>query len=224
MLSTVLILSHCSSSRETISYNEQIRPIINSKCIACHGGVKKSGELSFLFREEAIATGASGKKSIVPGKPNQSEVIKRLTHENPEVRMPLDHAPLDQAEIDLLRQWIKEGAKWEKHWAYIPLKEPVIPDQLDPWANNAIDHYVMKKFTELGLSPTGVAAPEVLLRRMFLDITGLPPTESDYEKYLPADELPLDDIIDELLVDSAYGEKWASFWLDLARYADSQGL
>ena len=179
--------------------------------------------MSFLFREEAITKGESGAQSIVPGKPQSSEVIRRLTLEDDDLRMPLDHPPLNQEEIDLLKRWIREGAEWEDHWAYTLPKMPELPDSYPSWVSNPIDHFVLNKLNAQQFSPSPEAAPEILLRRIFLDLIGLPPSEEDYEKFLSFDQLPIDEVLEQCLNDTAFGEKWASFWLDLARYADSQG-
>ena len=221
---SMLVTFQCQSTKKTVSYNQHIRPIINTKCIACHGGVKKQGDLSFLFREEAITTGASGARSIVPGSPAKSELVKRLIHEDPEKRMPQEAEPLTSEEIKLFRQWIKEGAEWEDHWAYVAPEEPIIPQQTEAWVKQPMDHFVLNQMKEANWSPADQASAHVLVRRLFLDITGLPPTVEDYKRYVYSESpLNFEAIIDELLQSPAYGEKWASFWLDLARYADSKG-
>ena len=104
---------------EQIDFNTQIRPILNNKCITCHGGVKQSGGFSLLFPEEALRPNESGKPAIVPGHPGKSEMIKRITHEDPELRMPLEKDPLSEEEIRLITAWIEQGAEWEDHWAFV---------------------------------------------------------------------------------------------------------
>lgn len=211
---------------EQISYNGHIRPIINSKCIRCHGGVKKSAGLSFLFREEALDTAESGIPSIIPGDADHSELIRRITHHDPEKRMPLEDEPLSEDEIDLFKKWINQGANWEKHWAYIPPQKGVqIPEvQDDGWAQNEIDHFILAKLKENDLTASPRARKEVLLRRLYLDLTGLPPA-ADEVKAFQQDQSPdaYEKMVDHLLASPHFGERWAAMWMDLARYSDSKG-
>ncbi|WP_162342334.1 DUF1553 domain-containing protein [Cyclobacterium salsum] len=211
---------------DPISYNRDIRPIINQKCISCHGGVKQSGGFSLLFESDAKMPTESGKPAIIPGDADASEMLTRLQHPDPEMRMPLGKNPLSETEIELIKKWINQGAKWEKHWAYIPpetdIPLPSIPGE--PEARNEIDHFVFSKLSEMELAPNPPAPREILLRRLALDITGIPPTLKEYEAFLK-DTSPeaYEKTVDRLLDSPHFGEKWASFWLDLARYADSKG-
>src|SRR5690606_26601516 len=140
-----------------IDYSTEIKPILNKNCITCHGGVKKSGGFSVLFEEEAFAINESGHAAIIPGDPNGSELIKRLTASDPELRMPYEKEPLSKEEIDLLKTWIKQGAKWGKHWAYQAVQKPkeidsklfagLSPDQYSE-SSNPRDFFVAKKLEE----------------------------------------------------------------------------
>src|SRR5580765_5088352 len=112
-----------SIRRKPIDFTSQVKPIINKNCITCHGGVRQKGGFSLLFREEALAKTKSGKFAIIPGDPDHSEMIRRITHTDPEERMPYQHGPLTKEEIDLLRRWVREGAPWGEHWAYVPIKD-----------------------------------------------------------------------------------------------------
>lgn len=222
----VLALFWMISAREApVDFNAEVRPIFNNNCISCHGGVKKSGDFSLLFRHEALAPAESGLRAIVPGKPDSSELLRRLTHPDPETRMPLDADPLSEEEIAVLTKWIKQGAKWEEHWAYIPpdpnLKAPSINDA---WVENDIDRFVLEKLDEMDLEVSERASKEVLLRRASLDLIGIPPDMETLETYL-ADESPdaYEKNLDQLLASPHFGERWATMWLDLARYGDSQG-
>ena len=168
-----------------IDFSTQIKPILNKNCISCHGGVKKNGGFSVLFEEEAFADTKSGHPAIIPGDPNGSELIKRLTATDPEVRMPYERSPLSEEEIDLLKTWIKQGAKWGEHWAYAPVQAPETIAQkttagftsdYNLTSTNNIDFYVGKKLEEQELTFSKEEAPLKLLRRAALDITGLPPT------------------------------------------------
>lgn len=186
--------------------------------MACHGGVKKAGGLSLLSREAALAKNEkSGKAAIVPGSASQSEMYKRVQSDDPEYMMPRgeDHT-LESSDIELLKAWIDEGAHWDTHWAYSPIGNFSLPDVSDTWAETAIDKYVRIKQEELELDPAEVATKADLWRRASLDITGVPSFDS-YKN------LEYSELVDSLLAMDFYGEHWASMWLDLARYADSQG-
>jgi hypothetical protein len=225
LAASIYVLVEENTSRQ-ISYNKHIRPIINEKCITCHGGVKKSAGLSFLFREEALDTAESGIPSIIPFDAENSELIRRVTHHDPEMRMPLEAEPLSEDEVDLLKQWINQGAKWEKHWTYIPpdkdIQAPAVED--DGWAQNEIDHFILAKLKENELAPAPRAGKEVLMRRLYLDLTGLPPTPGEAKAFLEDESSDAyENLVDRLLSSPHYGERWAAKWLDLARYADTKG-
>ncbi|HLT06957.1 MAG TPA: DUF1553 domain-containing protein [Cyclobacteriaceae bacterium] len=209
---------------EQIEFNRDIRPIFNKKCIACHGGVKQSGGFSLLFPEEALAVNESGKPAIVPSSPSESELIRRIEHDDPDLRMPLEAEPLTREEIKLLKKWIRQGAQWQDHWAYIK------PDPLDPpsletdWASNGIDQFVLERLRENRLEPSPEADKATLLRRLYLDVIGVPPSPEELQAYLE-DTRPdaYEKVVDQLLASNQYGEKWAGMWMDLARYADTKG-
>ncbi len=207
-----------------ISYNTDIRPIINRKCIACHGGVKKAGGLSFIFREEALAVANSGLRAIVPGDPGASELIRRIQHHDPELRMPLESEPLSPDEITLIEDWIDQGAKWEEHWSFIPPQRDIQPPTFEKTSGPGIDQFLLSELSKFNLSYAGPANKEVLLRRVSLDLTGLPPTPDEARAFLqdPSEEA-YEHLVDRLLSSPKYGERWASMWLDLARYADTKG-
>jgi hypothetical protein len=208
-----------------VDFNAQIRPIINTKCISCHGGVKQSGGFSLLFREDALGKTKSGKPAIVPGHPGKSEFIRLLTHSDPEERMPLGKDPLSEEEITLLKRWIRQGAEWEDHWAFIKPK-PVAPPDLgkDPFVKNEIDLFILDKLREKEMTPSPEAGRAVLLRRASLDLTGLPPGVEEVEQFCQ-DQSPdaWEKAVDRLLASPRYGEKWAGMWLDLARFSDTKG-
>lgn len=219
-------------SNKKIDFNTQIKPLLNQKCIVCHGGVKRQGDFSLLFRPDALANNKSGKPAIVPFDPDGSEMIKRLNETDPEERMPYKHPPLSKEEINTLRQWIKEGAEWGDHWAYTELKPVKIPApkgtfwglwQSD-WVKNDIDYFILDKIKAADLTPSVQADKETLVRRVALDLTGLPPSESLRQQYLN-DHSPkaYENLVDSLLAATSFGERWAAMWLDIARYADTKG-
>jgi len=218
-------------NEKEVDYSTQIKPILNKNCITCHGGVKKNGGFSVLFEEEAFAITESGHAAIIPGDPNGSELIKRLTASDPELRMPYEKEPLSTEEIDLLKTWIKQGAKWGKHWAYQTVQKPKEIDNklaagLSPGENSesssSIDFFVAKKLEEQELEFSPEENYLKLLRRASLDITGLPPTQKIIEAY-SSKKITYEEAVDQMLSASTFGEKWATWWLDMARYADTKG-
>ncbi|MCB0628833.1 MAG: DUF1553 domain-containing protein [Saprospiraceae bacterium] len=219
-----LIHWQCGPEQPDISYNEHIRPIFNAKCLACHGGVRKNGGFSLLFEEEAFAATESGRPAIVPGDHRKSELFRRLTHADPELRMPLESEPLTDREIDLIARWIDEGAHWEEHWAYRRPELPDIPQTGSDWPRNDIDPFVWNKLQSLGLEPEAEADRPTLIRRLSLDLTGLPPTPEAVDAFIndPSPDA-YEKLVVRLLASPRFGEHWAAMWLDLARYADSKG-
>ena len=212
-------------SDDEVHFSRDIRPILNQNCMPCHGGVRQKNGVSFLFREEALGTGKSGKRTIVPGKPNESELIKRVTSSDPDTRMPYHAPPLSPQQIDVLRRWIKQGAKWEDHWAFVPPRPREVPAvKHTDWPHQPLDRFILARLEREGLTPSPEADRSALLRRVSLDLTGLPPTPEEQASFL-ADSSPnaYEKQVDRLLMSPRYGERWASMWLDLARYADTKG-
>jgi hypothetical protein len=227
----ISIFAYLSFSSQKVDFNTEVKPILNKKCIACHGGVKQAGGFSLLFPEEALAKTKSGKPAIVPFHASNSEFIRRLTATDPEERMPKKGDPLTKKEIQILTDWVNQGATWGRHWAYNPV-EKTDPTAIswwknlfsDAWAKNDIDRFISEKHEEKQISHAQEADKATLLRRLTLDITGLTPTEAEYQQFLK-DDSPnaYEKTVDKLMKSSDFGEKWASMWLDLARYADSKG-
>jgi len=212
-------------SRNKVDFSRDIRPILNQNCVHCHGGVRQKNGVSFIFREEALGVGKSGRRTIVPGKPDASELIARVTSTDPDTRMPYHAPPLAPQQITLLRQWIKEGAKWQDYWAFVPPKtEPLPQVKRAGWARQTMDLFILARLEKEGLAPSPEAEKSALLRRVSFDLTGLPPTPEEEAAYL-ADSSPdaYEKQVDRLLASPRYGERWASMWLDLARYADTKG-
>lgn len=217
-----------------IDFSAEVKPILNKRCISCHGGVKQNGGFSVLFREEALDTTESGKRAIVPGDPHASEMIRRIVETDPELRMPYKEPPLPKEEIEILTKWIEQGAEWGEHWAYTPPKPVAVPEVRrvrsgvgtddEAWARNEIDHFILEKLMDKGLSPSPRADKATLIRRVYLDLIGIPPTAEQARAFLD-DERPdaYERVVDALLASPRFGEKWASWWLDLARYADTKG-
>ncbi|WKN32835.1 DUF1553 domain-containing protein [Porifericola rhodea] len=209
---------------QKVDFNAEIRPILNKKCITCHGGVKRSGDFSLLFRSEALGVNESGKRAIVPGDVEASEMIHRIKHTDPEERMPPEGEPLSQEEVNLLSRWIEQGAYWEDHWAYVK-PEPITPPEVESdWVNNDIDKFILQTLNTKNLQPSAEADKATLLRRLSLDLTGLPPEQELIHKFLSdSSDQAYEKAVDYLLASPRYGERWAAMWMDLARYADSKG-
>ncbi|TVZ16956.1 PSD1 and planctomycete cytochrome C domain-containing protein [Maribacter sp. MAR_2009_72] len=226
------LLFSCNSSSKKIDFSSQIKPILNNKCITCHGGVKKSGDFSLLFREDAFAATASGKPAIIPGDASGSEFIKRLKSNDPELRMPYEKPPLTKEEIELLTQWVEQGAEWGEHWAYTLPEKVEVPALTEKAAmvnfsenyflQNDIDRFILAKMSYDTLVPNPPAEPHVLIRRLALDLTGLPPSDALFNAFVSG-KTTYEEAVDLLLAQQSFGEKWASWWLDLARYADTKG-
>lgn len=221
----ILLLSIFFLSSDRIDFNAEIRPVLNNKCLSCHGGVKQRGGLSLLFREEALKAGDSGIPAIVPGHPDQSELMNRIRHHDPEERMPLEKDPLSEKEIEAFESWIRQGAEWETHWAYQPPQKPEIPSvRVNASSSNELDPFIVKQLQSHQLNLSAQASPEILARRLSLDLTGLPPSPEEIDNFLENPGMEAyEALVDRLLASPHFGEHWASMWLDLARYADSQG-
>lgn len=227
----IIIICSCNPGRKSnalsdkIDFNHDVRPIINNKCIACHGGVKESGGLSFMLRESALEKLKSDKFAIIPGNAKGSEIMARITSHDPEFRMPMNEEPLSKEEIKTLEKWINQGAEWQNHWAFekpIPKELPEIYNK--DWIKNPIDQFILKKLENQDLLPSDEADKITLIRRASLDLIGLPPTVKEIENFVNDDSIDAyDKLIDRLLASKHFGEHWAAMWMDLARYADSKG-
>lgn len=210
-----------------VDFAREIRPIFNERCVACHGGVKQAGGLSFLMHDRVLKPTKSGAVPVVPGDPDASEVVFRVEAEDDEIRMPpAEHGPrLSQREVNLLREWIAQGAEWTEHWAYIPPGPQTLPAVGDPtWCRLSTDAFVLARLDREGIGPSPPADRLAWLRRISFDLIGLPTTTEEARAFL-SDSRPYayERTVDRLLASPRFGERWASVWLDLARYADTQG-
>ncbi|MCU0346475.1 MAG: DUF1553 domain-containing protein [Saprospiraceae bacterium] len=233
--SLALVIYRYSSGEKNgyaVDYNTEVKPILNKHCLSCHGGVRRNGGFGLLTQEDAFAATDSGKPAIVPGQPEKSEFIKRLTAADPEERMPYNAPPLTKEEIAILTKWVAQGANFERHWAYEPVKKPAVPGSgrllsafgSKGWGTNEVDAFALEKMRENKLEPSPEADKLTLLRRASLDLIGVPAPENLAKKYL-ADDSPqaYENLVDSLLALPQYGERWTALWLDLARYADTKG-
>lgn len=215
---------------EKVSYNFHVKPILSDRCFACHGPdeEKREAGLRLDVAEAAFAElpENAGKHAITAGDLSDSELYHRIISHDPEAQMPppASNLSLSAEEKALLVRWIEQGAKYEPHWAFIPPQETAVPETNASWVKNDIDPFVLKTLQEKGLSPSAAADKETLIRRLSFDLTGLPPTLEEIDAFV-ADTSPdaYEKLVDRLLASPAYGERMAAHWLDVARYADSDG-
>jgi hypothetical protein len=227
---TIPLLFLCAPAQAEIDFARDIRPILNANCTACHGGVKEAGGVSFIYRDLALGNGESGKPVIVPGDPQASEMIVRVESRAPDDIMPKpEHGPpLAKHQVEILRQWIKEGAKWGEHWSFVPPANHPLPlvEKTD-WPIRDLDRFILARLEAEKLTPSPATGPSQWLRRASFDLIGLPPTIAELDAFQQAASTNLQAAIeaetDRLLASPRFGERWASVWMDLARYADSVG-
>lgn len=229
---TTLFFTTATSLADDIDFNLQVRPILSNKCLLCHGpdpeGVQAG--LRFDLRDAAVAELDSGETAIVPGKPELSEMIARVVTEDEDIRMPPpEHgARITPGEVQILQDWIRQGAQYATHWSYAkPIRRqppPPVDGAHSHWPKNPVDHFVLQRMRKHGLQPSTQADRYALVRRVFLDLTGLPPTIEEADAFV-ANTAPnaWENLVDDLLNRPTFGEHWARKWLDLARYADSAG-
>jgi hypothetical protein len=212
-----------------IDFNRDVRPILSDKCFTCHGPDAVAKKIPFRLDSEAAAKAdlGNGRRAIVDHDAASSVVVRRITSEKPALRMPPVYSglKLTDAEIETIREWIQQGAPWQKHWSFLqPVRKPLPGVAGKTWARNAIDFFVLEQLEKKGLKPSTEASRETLLRRVSLDLTGLPPTPTELDAFV-ADKSPnaYEKVVDRLLASPRYGERMAVRWLDAARYADSNG-
>jgi hypothetical protein len=214
---SILIFCSVGLSAKEVDFNRDVRPILSDKCYTCHGPDAKGrkGDLRLDLREDAL-------KVIVPGKPEESELLLRILHEDPEERMPPkeSHKKVSKKEVAVLKRWILEGAEYAGHWSFQAIAKPKLPPKT-PWSKNAIDQFIHEKLKTEGLEPSPKANNRTLLRRVTMDLTGLPPTLEEYAEFEKNPDFSAR--IEELMKSPRYGEHMAWRWLDAARYADSDG-
>jgi len=222
----ILALAVCltaAAAERTVEFNRDVRPILSDRCFLCHGPDAKNKNIPLRLDVEAEAK----KRVITPGKPEQSLLIQRVTAEKTAMKMPPIHTglKLSETEVETLRLWIAQGARWQKHWSLIPPSRPVSPDvRSRGWVRNPIDRFVLARLEREGLKPSPEASKETLLRRVSLDLTGIPPTVAEIDAFLADGSAgAYETAVDRLLGSPRYGERMAIRWLDAARYADTNG-
>ncbi len=222
----------CSGARaeEKLGYNQYIRPILSENCFYCHGPDKnhRKAKLRLDIRDSALTGGKSGDPAIVPNKPDASELVKRIlsTDEDEQMPPPDSHKSITPAQREILRKWIEQGAEYEPHWAYITPKRSAPPQVKDAaWVKNPVDAFILKPLESKNISPSKEADRRTLLRRLSLDLIGLPPTPPEIDAFLN-DHSPdaYEKQVDRLLASPHYGERMAVPWLDAVRFADTVGF
>ena len=218
-----------AAQQPPVDFAREIRPILAKKCFACHGPDEEHRQAGLRLdeRQGAIQQLDSGAQAVVPGKSGDSELVRRVTAKDDSERMPPADSgiTLEPAQIELLKRWVDEGASYAPHWAFVKPVRPMLPPvKQQDWPKIGLDYLVLSKLEQAGLQPSPRADKYTLIRRASLDLRGLPPTPEEVDAFL-ADEDPraYERMLERLLADPAFGERWARMWLDQARYADSRG-
>jgi hypothetical protein len=217
-----------AAGKGNVDFSRDIQPILSDNCFRCHGPDEKArkGKLRLDTKEGAFRV-KDGKTVIVPGKSAESELLRRITTKDPDDLMPPPESnrQLTARQITLLRQWIDEGATWGRHWALNPIQAPKPPRVKNTrWPVNDIDRFVLARLEQEGLAPSPAADRERLIRRVTFDLTGLPPTPAELDAFLSdTSSSAYERVVERLLISPRFGERMASQWLDLARYADTYG-
>jgi hypothetical protein len=225
-LSCSVLLFIASSGSAKIDFNREIRPILSEHCFACHGLDDPQGGLRLDFAEFAYKGGKSGFPAITPGDLEESEILHRVVSTEEDDQMPPKGEPLKPEQIKLLRQWIASGAEYAMHWAYVAPQRTTLPKvEKKDFVKTPIDHFILSKLEEKEWAPSEPEKKEKWIRRVSLGLTGLPPTLQEFENFVHDDSSRArEKVVDRLLASPRYGEHWARQWLDLARYADSNGF
>ena len=215
---------------ENIDFNFHVRPILSDRCYNCHGPDENARKANLrLDVEDAVFSNIPEKETfaVVSGNPEKSELISRILNDDPELTMPPaeSNLSLTHEEKAILIKWVEQGAEWKTHWAYTFPKKSEFPEvEMSFWPKNEIDYFVLDKMESVGLNPSEEASKETLIRRLSLDLNGLPPTPEEINAFKnDSSEKAYENLVDRLLASSRYGERWAWEWLDVARYADTNG-
>ena len=214
-------LSVHTAAATDVEFRRDVQPILSEHCLQCHGSdeAQRQSELRLDLRDSALQGGQSGLKAVVPGKPDESELLRRITSDDAEVLMPPPHLnkPLSDSQIDTLKQWIANGAEYESHWAFTALAKKPVPVV---GAAHPIDAFVLARLQRDHLTPSQKGSDSEIGRRIYLDLIGLPPSPQEITDF---ESTGTEATIDRLLTSERFGEKWARHWLDLARYSDTNG-
>ena len=228
-LSPMLLPVIATGADQSADFRRTVRPILAQHCFACHGPDEKSRKGGFRLdtREGAVGESDSGERPVVPNHPESSELVTRIESNDDSLRMPPEpHDRLTRSEIDALRNWIAQGAPYEPHWAFVPPATPALPQvEQSDWPRNSVDHFILRRLEAAGLRPSIEADRRTLIRRVTLDLTGLPPTPSEVDAFVrDTSDHAYEKVVDRLMKSTAYAERQTQDWLDLARYADTRGF
>jgi hypothetical protein len=221
------LLSMAESSADPVDFSRDIQPLLAKRCFSCHGPDTHEAGLRLDQATGATAELDSGSRAIVAGQSAESEILARITSDDPDIQMPPEGPRLTGTQVDVITRWIDEGAEWKEHWAFRPLVRPAVPavtNKSQPPAH-PIDAFILEGLARRGLAAPPPADKTALLRRATYDITGLPPTEQDVRDFLADDSADAwEKVVDRLLASPHYGEQWGRHWLDLVRYADTNSF
>ena len=218
----------------SVDFGREVQPLLSDRCFACHGPdeAQRQAGLRLDLRDAAVTPSGSGRLPITPGNPDASELLRRVESADPTIRMPpayMGHSPLDPSEVAILQRWIEQGAEYSTHWAFRSPERPVTPEvSVSSWPRQPLDAFLLARLDAEGLKPSPEVPPATWLRRVALDLSGLPPTPQEIEAFEEAVELhgeaAFESVVDQLLALPRYGERMAMDWLDVARYADTHGF
>ena len=218
-----------ATKEHPVNFNQTISPILSKHCLECHGpdANQRKAQLRLDIYDKAISSRKSKPAAILPGNSAESLLVERITSENPDERMPPpgNGSKLSETEIETLKTWIDEGASYQRHWAFEPVADQQLPRVRDnAWPSQSMDHFILAKLEQIELAPARRASRRTLIRRAYLDLIGLPPTPKEVREFLE-DTSPQawQRVVEKLLALPSYGERWGRHWLDVARYADSNG-
>ncbi len=214
-----------SASSSEVDFIHDVQPILANHCLLCHGPDQQEGGIRFDIRDQAVREGDSGSHPIVPGKPDESELLRRVTSKEDYERMPPEGDPLAKNQIDVLRRWISSGAEYRKHWAYERAGQPMLPAVNNRgWVRNEIDRFVLAELERRSIKPSPEADRYSLIRRLYIDLLGFPPSVYEVDVFInDRSSDAYERLVEQLLASPHFGERWGRHWLDKARYADSDG-
>lgn len=220
------VLAQDALARPKVDFAREVQPILAKRCFSCHGPDKAEAGLRLNKREAALAELPSGEHAVIAGNVEKSELLVRVASTEEGERMPPEGPPLSVEQIEIIRRWIADGAKWEEHWAFEKPQHWVpAATKHSGWSNGTIDNFVLNRLEAAGLEPAAPADKPTLIRRAYFDLTGLPPTAAEVAAFV-ADESPkaFENVVDRLLESPRYGERWGRHWLDVVRYADTNSF
>ncbi len=224
------VAAKAGSKARPVNFAREVRSLLSDNCFSCHGPDDKQRKAGLRLdtKEGMLAKLKSGDMAVVPGKPDESDLIDRIETDDADAKMPPKKSgkQLTAQQIATLRQWVEQGATWTTHWAFEPPRKADLPAiKNSGWARNPIDRFILARLEAEGLHPAPEADPTALIRRVSLDLTGLPPTPKDVDAFLAdSSDKSYETLVDRFLDSPRYGEHMARFWLDAARYGDTHGL